>query len=145
MPKSTGTPLWYRDQFRVYLEFLYADGGGQDLSTLPIDVNRSDVLNLFVDVKAGDVDGRPVYIRAGRQELLYVSERLIPPLDWANTRRTHQGVKTFDQGDAIDVARSGCSRSRWSSLSGPATRIHRSCSSCITRIVGEPAGVPASV
>jgi Alginate export len=95
--------LWYRDQFRVYAEFLYADSGGQDLAPLGIDVNRSDLLNLFVDVKVGDIDGRPVYVRGGRQELLYGSERLISPLDWANTRRTFQGVKAFYQGDKLDV------------------------------------------
>ncbi len=95
--------LWYRDQIRVYAEFLYADSGGQELAPLGIDENRSDLLNLFVDLKVGDIDGKPIYVRGGRQELLYGSERLISPLDWANTRRTFQGVKAFYQGDTLDV------------------------------------------
>ncbi|HEX4588996.1 MAG TPA: alginate export family protein, partial [Gemmataceae bacterium] len=95
--------LWYRDLFRVYAEFLYADSFYQDLTPLGIDINRSDLLNLFVDLKVGEIDGRPVYVRGGRQELLYGSERLISPLDWANTRRTFQGVKAFYQGDKLDV------------------------------------------
>jgi hypothetical protein len=95
--------LWYRDQFRIYAEFLYADTGGQDMAPLGNDINRSDILNLFVDIKVGDVDGRPIYVRAGRQELLEGSERLISPLDWANTRRTFQGVKAFYQGENLDI------------------------------------------
>ncbi len=95
--------LWYRDQFRVYAEFLYADNRGQELTPLGIDANRGDLLNLFVDVKVGEVDGKPVYVRAGRQELLLGSERLISPLDWANTRRTFEGVRGMYQGEKFDV------------------------------------------
>jgi hypothetical protein len=95
--------LWYRDIVRVYAEFLYADSFYQDLEPSAIDINRSDLLNLFVDLKVGEIDGHPVYVRGGRQEMLYGSERLISPLDWANTRRTFQGVKTFYQGDKLDV------------------------------------------
>jgi hypothetical protein len=95
--------VWYRDLVRVYAEFIYANSWNQDLAPLPIDVNQGDALNLFVDVKVADVGGHPVYVRAGRQELLYGSERLISPLDWANTRRTFQGVKSFYQGDKFDV------------------------------------------
>jgi hypothetical protein len=95
--------LWYRDEFRLYAEYIYASTANQDLPPSAIDVNQSDLLNLFVDLKIGEIDGRPVYVRGGRQEMLYGSERLISPLDWANTRRTFQGVKTFYQGDKIDV------------------------------------------
>src|SRR5207253_11155842 len=58
--------LWYRDQFRVYAEFLGAYSSWQDLPPLPPDQNKADFLNLFVDVKVAD--GR--YVRVGRQELL---------------------------------------------------------------------------
>jgi hypothetical protein len=44
-----------------------------------------------------------VYFRVGRQELLYGSERLISPLDWANTRRTFQGGKLFWQDDKLSL------------------------------------------
>ncbi|HEY3394763.1 MAG TPA: alginate export family protein, partial [Lacipirellulaceae bacterium] len=37
-------------------------------------------------------------VRVGRQELLYGAERLISPLDWANTRRTFEGVKLLVHG-----------------------------------------------
>lgn len=95
--------LWYRDQFRVFVEVLDAHSFNQDLSPLPIDVNRSDLLNAFIDVKLGDIDGKPAYVRVGRQELLLGSQRLISTLAWANTRRTFQGVRAFRQGEKNDL------------------------------------------
>ena len=44
----------------------------------------------------------PAYVRVGRQELLFGSQRLISPLDWANTRRTFQGVRGFRQTEKLD-------------------------------------------
>jgi hypothetical protein len=94
--------VWRRDQFRVFAEFIYAESFHSDLSPLPIDVNRADMLNLFGEIKLfGGPDGR-AYLRAGRQELLYGSQRLISPLEWANTRRTFQGVKIYYQSERWD-------------------------------------------
>lgn len=87
--------LWYQDQFRLFAEFLDARALGLDLPALGIDKNHTDMLNLFADVKLGQFMNGPAYLRVGRQELLYGSQRLISTLDWANTRRTFQGVKTF--------------------------------------------------
>lgn len=94
--------LWYRDDFRVFAEYIGAWSQFQDLAPLPIDQNKSDFLNLFVDVKVADLDGSPAYVRVGRQELLFGSQRLISPLDWANTRRTFQGVWAFRQTEKFD-------------------------------------------
>ncbi len=87
--------LWYQDQFRMFAEMLDARALGLDLPALAIDKNHTDMLNLFADVKLGQFMDGPAYLRVGRQELLYGSQRLISTLDWANTRRTFQGVKTF--------------------------------------------------
>lgn len=95
--------LWYRDELRLFVEFIYADSLWQDLPPLPIDINRSDFLNLFVEAKVGELDGKPVYVRLGRQELLFGSQRLISTLDWANTRRTFQGVRAYRHSDEWDV------------------------------------------
>jgi len=95
--------LWYRDQVRFYAEFLGGFTSGQELAPLPIDQNRGDFLNLFVDLKIGEWAGKPAYLRVGRQELLLGSQRLISPLEWANTRRTFQGVRAFHQGEKVDV------------------------------------------
>lgn len=60
----------------------------------PQDTDRWDVQNLFVDVSAG-APGQPprATLRAGRQELALGKERLVSPGDWANARRTFQGVR----------------------------------------------------
>jgi hypothetical protein len=95
--------LWYRDEYRVFVEFLYAQTFDQNLPQLPIDATGPDLLNAFVEAKVGEPLGSPAYIRAGRQELLYGSQRLISTLEWANTRRTFQGVKGYWHSDQLDV------------------------------------------
>jgi hypothetical protein len=89
---------------RGYVEFIDAVSTHEDLPPLAIDENRSDVLNLFGDVLlCRSCSGRETWIRFGRQELLYDNERLISPLDWANTRRTFDGVKLFSRGEQLDL------------------------------------------
>jgi hypothetical protein len=95
--------LWYQDAFRIYGEFIYANTSGQSLQPLVTDVDRGDILNLFVDVKIADIDGHNAYLRVGRQEMLLGSQRLISPLDWANTRRTFQGASALCEGEKFDV------------------------------------------
>ena len=79
------------DRIRVYVEGIHAEAtdDGGDYIARGIDVNRGDFLNLFVDVKLND----RWTARVGRQELLYGSERVVSPLDWANTRRTFEGAR----------------------------------------------------
>ncbi len=95
--------LLYQDRARLYAEFIDAHSFNEDLAPLVIDENRHDFLNLFVDLKLCEVHNSPVLFRTGRQELLYGSQRLISPLDWANTRRTFQGLKLFRRGEKLDV------------------------------------------
>lgn len=95
--------LWYRDQFRVFVEYIDARSFNEDLPSLTIDENQNDLLNAFVDLKLAEPAGKPGYLRVGRQELLLGSERLISPLEWANARRTFQGLKAFRQGEHFDV------------------------------------------
>lgn len=94
--------LWYKDRLRVYAEFITAQSFDQDLKPLSIDRNYADILNLFADLKVADIDGYPTYLRVGRQEMLLGSQRLISALDWANTRRTFDGVRLFRQGEKFD-------------------------------------------
>ncbi|MFO0807384.1 MAG: alginate export family protein [Gemmataceae bacterium] len=87
--------LWYQDRFRLFGEFIYAESFNNNLDPRAIDINRADFLNLFGEMKVyGSSDGS-AYLRVGRQELLYGSQRLISTLDWANTRRTFQGIKGY--------------------------------------------------
>ncbi|WP_419189383.1 alginate export family protein [Stieleria marina] len=84
------------DNIRVYGEYLYADSGGEDFGNRPIEENRGEIQNLFIDAKLTD----NLTARVGRQELLYGSQRLISPLDWANTRRTFDGARgLYSNGD----------------------------------------------
>jgi hypothetical protein len=94
--------LWYRDTFRVYVEYIDADVLHESLAPLPTDINRGDLLNAFVDAKLFTYNDHNAYVRVGRQELLLGSQRLISPLDWANTRRTFEGVRAFRQGEKFD-------------------------------------------
>ncbi|MCC7474378.1 MAG: alginate export family protein, partial [Pirellulales bacterium] len=48
-----------------------------------------DFLNAFVDYSPAE----GTTLRVGRQELIYGDQRLVSPLDWANTRRTFEGAK----------------------------------------------------
>ena len=95
--------LWYRDQVRLFAEFIDARSFSPDLAPLATDRNHTDMLNLFADIKLANTKDGHAYLRVGRQELLYGSQRLIAPLDWANTRRTFQGVKTFWRTSKFDV------------------------------------------
>jgi hypothetical protein len=95
--------LWFRDIFRVYAEFYDAEVTGQDLPPNPTDKNLADFLNLFGELKVFELADNPVYVRGGRQEMYYGSQRLISPLDWANTRRTFQGVKAYWHSEKLDV------------------------------------------
>jgi hypothetical protein len=95
--------LWYQDRVRLFAEFLDARTFGQALAPLPTDVNYTDMLNIFADIKVADIKDGPAYLRVGRQELLYGSQRLISTLDWVNTRRTFQGVKGFWRTPTFDL------------------------------------------
>jgi Alginate export len=95
--------LWYKDRLRIYAEITTAQSFDQDLPPLVIDRNYFDFQNLFVDLKLADIADYPLYVRGGRQEVLLGSQRLISTLDWANTRRTFDGVRVFRQGENFDV------------------------------------------
>jgi hypothetical protein len=93
----------YDEWFRVYAEYLDAESNYEHFAPRAIEVNRSDFLNLFADARCWEGDRGQLWFRIGRQELLYGSERLVSPLDWANTRRTFEGIKFFWQGEAWNL------------------------------------------
>jgi hypothetical protein len=95
--------LWFRDDFRLFAEGMFAASGYENLRPLAIDENHADFQNLFLDAKLLTLGDAPVYARLGRQELLFGSQRLVSPLDWANTRRTFQGARLFRTTEKTDV------------------------------------------
>jgi hypothetical protein len=90
------------DTARVFGEYLWADSFSEELPPLPIDVDRGDILNLFLDVNLMEYEDHPVFVRMGRQELLFGSQRLISTLDWSNVRRTFDAVRVFRRGEKWD-------------------------------------------
>lgn len=93
----------FGDRVRIYAEYIDAESNYENFAPRAIEVNRSDMQNLFADVKLADLDGGDLWARVGRQELLYGSQRLVSPLDWANTRRNFDGVNVFYRGTDWNV------------------------------------------
>lgn len=95
--------LWFRNKARVFIEFVSATQAGSELPPLVIDRNPADFLNLFIDWKVLQDAGVPVYLRVGRQELLFGSQRMVSPLEWANTRRTFEGFRAFWHSPKVNI------------------------------------------
>jgi hypothetical protein len=95
--------VWYRDWLRAYVEMSDARVFDDSLVPLSSDIDHADFLNLFVDAKLFSIAEQPTYVRIGRQEMYFGSQRLISPSDWSNVRRTFQGVRVFWQGRDWDV------------------------------------------
>ena len=83
------------DNFRLYGEYLYADSGGETFNNRPIEENRGEIQNLFLDTQLTDSTS----LRLGRQEISLGNQRLVSPLDWANTRRTFDGGRLTHKGE----------------------------------------------
>ena len=94
--------LKHSDWVRVYVEMIDASIYNNDLPVTGIDENRWDLQNAFVDLKILERDDKPVWFRVGRQELLFGSQRLVSPLDWANTRRNYEGLRLNSPGTTWD-------------------------------------------
>lgn len=91
------------DDFGVHIEMIDASSFNQELAPLSIDVNRTDFLKAYVDIKVAERDGKPIIFRTGRQFLNYGSQRLVSPLGWSNTFRSFEGFKIISKGEAWDI------------------------------------------
>ena len=91
------------DNFRTFAEFYDASSNFQEFAPRNIEVNRNDFLNLFADARLLDRESGALWARVGRQEMLFGSQRVISPLDWANTRRRFDGVDLFWRGKDWDI------------------------------------------
>ncbi|MCH5372569.1 MAG: alginate export family protein [Planctomycetes bacterium] len=90
-------------RLRVYAEMLDAVGQYEDYTPRPIEENRLELQNLFIDVVAIQGASGDLTARVGRQEIALGSQRLVSPLDWANTRRTFEGARLLSKGENWDV------------------------------------------
>ncbi len=80
------------ENFRFYVEGIDSASFGEDLPVQAIDENRWDLQNFFMDVELFETGTGTHTIRVGRQELIFGRQRLVSPLDWANTRRNFEGL-----------------------------------------------------
>lgn len=93
----------YGDHIRFYGEMLDALS---ELGSGPprvIEENRTDIQNMFVEVKGLDAGPGTIGARVGRQEILLGAQRLVTPFDWANTRKTFDGARAMWKGDSWDI------------------------------------------
>lgn len=86
------------EMFRFYVEGINADSFGEQGLYQASDVNRWDLQNFFADVNFLENDWGKHTFRYGRQELFFGRQRLVSPLDWANTRRNFQGYHYILKG-----------------------------------------------
>jgi hypothetical protein len=71
--------LHFDDRFRAYIEAIDATSEWANLVPRLIDENRFDALNVFGDFRLVEGSQGALWLRGGRQELLYGNERLISP------------------------------------------------------------------
>lgn len=91
---------------RGFVQLKSAMEDGRSGGPRPIDADEFDVQQAFVDLKIPLGADASVTLRGGRQEMIYGAQRLIGPLDWANTRRAFEGGKAivaFSKTHTLDV------------------------------------------
>ena len=89
--------------FRLYAEMLDAESNFENFGPRPIEVNRTELQNLFVDALLLESCQGSLSARVGRQELLFGAQRAVSPLDWANTRRTFEGGRLMYETDDLSL------------------------------------------
>jgi hypothetical protein len=114
-PGGPGTAGYQQWRWRNWLEYQGDGVGGYveliDASTfgenpLPetgIDVNRWDLQAAYLDLDLFERDGHRTVLRSGRQQLLYGSQRLISPPDFANIHRNWEGFRLMSPGETWDI------------------------------------------
>ncbi len=59
----------------------------------PADADDIDLQQGYLELTAKSASGAALALRGGRQDLLFGKQRLVSPLDWANTRRTFDALR----------------------------------------------------
>ena len=95
--------LNYNDAITGYVQAIDASIFDEELPITPIDENRSDLLQYYIDASITNVGDGNLSVRVGRQFLKYGSQHLISPLGWANTYRNFEGIKLSYTSDTWDI------------------------------------------
>jgi Alginate export len=91
------------DRARVFFQIKSGLENGRTGGPRPVDEDKLDVHQAFVDVALPSGAERPLVIRVGRQELLFGSARLIGPRDGPNVRQSFDGLRASFQSGAWRV------------------------------------------
>lgn len=83
------------EMFGGYVQAIDASMFGLDVpyTPAPIDQNRTDLLQLYGELRLPATEDVQAKYRYGRQFLQYGNQRLLSPLGWANTYRNFEGHK----------------------------------------------------
>lgn len=88
------------DDVRFFAEAIDASSGGENFAPRATEVNRFDAQNLVVDARLlSDGEGNDWWVRAGRQEMILGSMRLVSHRPWRNTPQNFDGVRTWISRD----------------------------------------------
>jgi hypothetical protein len=101
-PQLDKSDVWYLTRVRVHLKidvtpdvdvFAQAQDDRQFNHAGPAAANDDnlDLHQAFFEIRT--IDGHPLSLKVGRQELSYGDQRLVSPLDWSNTGRAWDAVK----------------------------------------------------
>jgi hypothetical protein len=91
------------DQVTGYVQAIDASIFDNEIAEVPIDRNRADLLQYYLDFSLWDADDGQLRFRAGRQFLQYGSQHLVSPLGWANTYRNFEGFRLYCQSAGWDI------------------------------------------
>ncbi|MEZ6053870.1 MAG: alginate export family protein [Planctomycetaceae bacterium] len=91
------------DWIKGYVQAIDASAFNEDLPILPIDENRWDLLQYYVDVRLLQLESGDVRGQAGRIFLQYGDQHLISPLGWSNTYRNFEGGKLYYSGEDWNI------------------------------------------
>lgn len=86
------------DNFRFFGEAIDASDAGNRFGPRATEVNRFDAQNLALDARLfSSADADEVWLRGGRQELLFGSQRLVSSRPWRNTPLNFDGGRLWYQ------------------------------------------------
>ena len=93
----------YKDRITAHLEAIDAPTFGNEIVQLPIDEDRYDLLEYYIDAKLFKGDAGTLGTKVGRQRLLYGDQHAVSPLAWSNTFRIFEGYKVYWKGENWDI------------------------------------------
>ncbi len=94
--------LRYKRLARFYIEGMDSSLGDRDQPQLPLQENRFDLNQGFVDLALLG-ERVPLTLRAGRAILSYGRERLVGGLEWANVPRRYDGAQLLYHSPTFDL------------------------------------------